>query len=597
MLAKRAHVLRRMAIAAAALLLGATAVALLLPLALSSEAAKTRVASALSDWLGVSVSIGGDPRLRLFPDARLSLDDIRIASRDGYWRLEAPRLNAHLDLSSLLAGEITASSFELQSPRIEFAERQGGEADIPALSRLARHELKRLFRQRLKIVDGRIKGMAGAGEGEFSAVELSLDADRDGNNAVMRARFDIGRHPFDLRVTLGNTGILDASASGAVAVSLASPIVSLKLAGTAIAGDDRVSGTLEISTSDLRQLAREGGAELGHRASLGAARLSGEGTFGVGGIEFNRVRVDLDGNTGEGRLAFRPFAPRPMLEGTLAFERLDATAYLEDLNALLQMDQSRPADISTMLSAADIDLRLSAGAVDLGDFALGRTGLAFLLREDDLVVDVSEAELIGGSGRAHLRLTPAALPAHVLDLAAAFTALRIADLPRADARVLPTGGLASLSLDAKSSGETFSELARQVSGSLTAKIAEPSVSGLDFGAEVARLAAAAGADPAGRAAAAEPPHLELQAGFTRREMQIDRLSLSSAGYLVKAKGRLQFSDGNLALRAKASPLAAAQAAENREPAAAIPFLVRGTWREPKLLPDLKGVSLTSESAD
>ncbi|MBA5778328.1 hypothetical protein H2509_14455 [Stappia sp. F7233] len=593
---KHARTIRRAALAAVGLAAMALATGLLLPLLLSSDAAKDRVEAALSNWLGVSVTIAGDHELRFIPDARLTLNDIHLASQDGLWRLDAPRLTAHLDLFGLVLGKVSASTFELQEPRIETAYWRSSRTDVPSLSQQVQHELARLFRYRLKLNNGQLRGKGSAPGEAVTNIDLSLSAN-EGKNAILRAKFEYHAHPFELRLTLSDIAMLNNKAPGELAASLVSPVISAKLAGRTIEGDGRVIGTLDLSTSDLRRLSREMGADFPHRASFGAARLSGQGTFNGNGAEFDQLRIDIDGNSGEGRLAIRPFGVRPTIEGTLAFDRVDATAYLDDLKALFDRRNQASPNLTGLLDAADIDLRMSALSIELGHVTLGRTGLAFLMREDDLVVDISEAELIGGTGRGHLRLSPDALPLHSLDIELNAANIEMANLPLADATVTPNGGKASLSLRAKSTGTTLADLAGNLGGKIAGSIDNPRVSGLDLGAEVARMNAAARAGIVSNSGSARQG-LKLEADFSPQEMQIEKLSWAAAGYLIDARGKLQFVDGGLALRAKARTLPSADAETEADAGAPyVPFLIRGTWRQPKLLPDLKGVSQAPAGSD
>ncbi len=598
--------IKRSAAAFAVAVLVLAAGTLLLPALLSSEAAKARIEAVLSSWLDVAVTIKGPQKLAFFPDTRLSLEDVGLESRDGSWRLESPQISARLDFKSLFFGEIAASTFTIQSPEISVKMPVRAETDWPStLSRTGR-EIARLFRHRLSIVDGRLLDASGDPRNLLSGIHLDFSAGPGGANALLRGRFSAFEQDFDIRLAAGDLAVLAGTAGGKLALSLGSPLLSFNLDGVTLPDDSRVKGTLDVSTGDLRQLLRQFGAGLPPGATLGAAHLSGQGAFALSSLEFDAATLDFDGNTGDGRLSLRPLAARPLLEGTLAFDRLNASAYLENLWMALGADEQSDWRLAQAMETLDLDLRLSSNAVDIGPLTLGRSALAVLLREDDMVVDISEAELQGGMGRARLRLhpDPSRRSLYSADWEVAFRDVGLAGLPLPELSYLPLSGKAAFEMKGHAEGGTLGELRQGFTVSSTIDLEQAVVEGIDLDSEMIKLDSTEKSEitSSNRTAIASG---QLTMTMDGGDFGIEKLLLATSAHSVLLKGKLQRSDGMLSLRGRvtaAAPVPPAEGAADVTGSAGeegagradgtvearefLPFLVRGSWREPKILPDL-----------
>lgn len=600
----RATAVKRTAAALAAVVALSVAAALLLPAVLSSDAAKARVEAVLSGWLDVTVTIEGPQRLAFFPDTRLYLGNVGLESRDGLWRLESPMISAGLNLKSLLFGEVAASTFTIQDPEITLTEGIPPGADWSSALERAGREVARLFRHRLSIVDGRL--LAGNDPRPvLSAIHLDFSAEPSGANALLRGRFSAFEQEFDIRLAAGDLALLSGRAAGNLSLSLGSALLSFNLDGAVLSDSGKVRGTLDVSTGDLRQLMRQFGAGLPPGATLGAARLSGVGAFSPSSLEFDAATLDLDGNTGDGRLTLRPLAARPLVEGTLAFDRLDASAYLENLWAVLGAEVQSDWRLAQAVETLDLDVRLSSNAVDLGPLMLGRSALALLLREDDMVVDVSEAELQGGVGRGRFRLHPNASKPRLFaaDWEVVFSGVGLAGLPLPKVSYLPLSGKAAFEMKGHAEGGTLGEMKRGFTAGSTLDLTQAVIEGMDLDSEMIKLGSAEkpGVVSSNRTAIATA---RLAVTMGSGDFGIDELELVTAAHNLSLSGKLQRSDGALSLRGSvqaAKPIppveegvdvsgsSGEESAENDGGPGApefLPFLVRGTWREPKILPDL-----------
>ena len=105
--------------------------------------------------------------------------------------------------------------------------------------------------------------------------------------------------------------------------------IRLSFNGTAInLSDMQLNGQTSISTPSIRRLMAWLGTPVGEGATFGAAAIRGKLTWVKPAAAFDDARMELDGNQAEGAIAVT-FGDKPKIEGTLAFQKLDLTAYLE----------------------------------------------------------------------------------------------------------------------------------------------------------------------------------------------------------------------------------------------------------------------------
>src|SRR5262249_57229055 len=102
-------------------------------------------------------------------------------------------------------------------------------------------------------------------------------------------------------------------------------------------------------------------------------------------VSLSAVNVELDGNVGEGVLTFGGEG-RQLLQGTLASDAIDLTPYLSTFRLLSNNEWNRQPITLAGLTGADVDLRLSAGRVTVGNIKLGRTAVAANLRRGNRTV-------------------------------------------------------------------------------------------------------------------------------------------------------------------------------------------------------------------
>ena len=120
-----------------------------------------------------------------------------------------------------------------------------------------------------------------------------------------------------------------------------------------------------------------------------------------GSVALTNVNVELDGNVAEGVMTFVNNSGRQTLQATLAAGNLDFTPYISTVRLLASgaRDWNRQLFDLNALSSTDLDMRLSAAKVTIGNTKLGRTAFGANLRNNALALSIGEAQMYGGIAR------------------------------------------------------------------------------------------------------------------------------------------------------------------------------------------------------
>ncbi|MXN66245.1 hypothetical protein GR183_15125 [Stappia sp. GBMRC 2046] len=582
---------------------------LALPLLVSTDAAKDRLEEAVSNWLGARVTIDGAAELSLLPDLRLTLANVRLEGRDGQWSADCPLLSASLDPASIIGGDFAPEYFSISNPDIRLAAMTGDEnGSEPPLHR-AQRELARLFRRQLSIRGGTVTlehAESGANSGherdpafvedapgqvtyapQIMALNATFKADENGENAQLDGRFDYAGERFELALGVSDAEALTGKRPGTLAFELASPSIGITFNGRIMGKKaDRVDGSLTVSSNDIARLVGAGESP----AAIKTLRLSGEGIFSLQALEFDRATLDVDGNIADGRLSLHAMSNRPSAEGTLAFDSLDLSAFEPAISGLLEDTGQASRPLSALLGTFDLDLRLSAANVKMRSAVLGRSALALLMKEGNLTIDVSEAGVAEGTGRAHLRLTPASGSPDLYSLEANAELMNATPVASFAIPLLPRGGRASMSIQARSRGETAALLRRKLTASIRFEFSGNGVEALDLDREIAALGNPAFTGP--NSTGGTPlVRLEISGRKRGENLEIDAIDAETERLSISAHGTLSRSDGALSLQGTARPLPTEPTEDGADKVSTAasppktPFKVEGTLAEPAFLPN------------
>ncbi|MEZ5841545.1 MAG: AsmA family protein [Hyphomicrobiales bacterium] len=400
-------------LSAAALLVAASVA--IVPVLISTDAVKQQVAEQISAWTGAPVTLTGEPVITVFPDITVKLKGVAIAGaggRDAPPLLTTEILRGSLRILPLLKGQIEVADFVMIRPRLDLAIDAEGHGNW-------------------EFAGGTIAaGLSSGGDGMGSDLRLGTFVMQDGIVTFRNAKTGFRTEATDIDVEVdwpaldragaaagrfvwgGEVVEANVSADEPIALfngqrtdlkfALAAPPLQLAFDGEANrVADLQLDGKLRVSTPSARRLVSWAGGDVGPGSTFGPFSISAQVNAIGWSASFTDAAIELDGNKAEGVLAAKHGEARPLVQGTLAFETLDLSAY----GGLLKGGDAagtggwRDAPLPTdLLGALDLDLRISAGRVLLGKAKLGRTAASAVVRDRRLALEVGETVLYGGHG-------------------------------------------------------------------------------------------------------------------------------------------------------------------------------------------------------
>ncbi len=334
-----------------------------------------------------------------------------------------------------------------------------------------------------------------------------------------------------------------------------------------------LTGTqIDITIPNVRSLARS----LGHTWPSGAGfkDFAARGTLDWTGptLSVTGGRYWLDGNEATGTMAVTLHPERPLVAGTLAFGSLDLTPYLALAATSAQAAEQRPQRAIVpapsmiealkaepdlrwpMLGLVDADLRVSAQDVRIASFEAGRTAASVTIKAGQLIFNVAEVLLDGGSrGVFEFGVTgTASYPNYLLRGRLEETDLTVASHALVGMAVIRARGQAVF--DVSSSGTSGADVLSRVNGKLDINLPEGAAipcnhKALEAAAAKTRKVAS---DVCGTPVTIGPAHLSARLASGR--IIADRADGVAGAERVSLKGSFDFTTGAINAAITTAPL-------------------------------------------
>ncbi|MEQ8823899.1 MAG: AsmA family protein [Filomicrobium sp.] len=244
--------------------------------------------------------------------------------------------------------------------------------------------------------------MSAKGSFKFFGRKLRFDT------VVGLGEADLAAQKLPIRGTISASNLLTAAINGDFAIG---------------SGGRLTSKNTHLEVVDVAALSQWLGismpADMGFQTLKATGKLEWIGQV----LNFPSGQFVLGGNSATGSLLLNTKGERPLLDGTLAFQKLDVGGLLvqaktqeQDAAAKAQEPTSLSDVLSVgfkrvirnfrmpILSQIDVDLRVSADRAVLGDFSLGKTAAAFSLNNGRVLLDLADVEL-PSAGQGHLQFT------------------------------------------------------------------------------------------------------------------------------------------------------------------------------------------------
>jgi len=353
-------------------------------------------------------------------------------------------------------------------------------------------------------------------------------------------------------------------------------------------------GQIDGAAPSLRVAAQWLGLPLPLPGAYRDATLKGEASLDSDLLSFPTLSISVDGNALDGAASIRLDGQRPQIAATLAGASVNLAPMIEDWPALSAGGQwSHDSFPSSHLASADLDLRLSANHVRLGDFQAESAALSAILKNGRL--DLSLAEASAYSGQVRARAVIAENASAGFDLRGSLSAEKIdvAALLWDGFKRQALTGVGRGSLTFETSGDSFYELASHLDGRGDLAIDDGEIFGLDVGLAFRRMERrplTAGVElRSGRTAfttlatkfSIVQGVVDIEEGVTRDERMTTYFS-----------GRAQIADRTLDLHAAATRPSTSGDASPLQ----LGFSISGGWDDATVVPDALGLINRSDAA-
>ncbi|WP_375571307.1 AsmA family protein [Ahrensia marina] len=606
--------IRRILIGFAVLALGLGALVLALPSLMSSQMVREQVASQISELTGRAVTLRGDQALQVFPNLSVELSDVVIeGDLPGTENalIVTETLRGAVRPVALLFGRIELSSFEMTRPTIRFLRNDDGQSNwqLEGSNLVTALEPNRVAGAGLqlgqfRITDGTLQlidEMRGIDE-TISGANLSLSWPTSSTRAEINGSAIWRGEVVEIGASLDQPAALaqPGSTSGVV-LSIQGAPLRLQFDGTlspGAAGESglpwQASGSLALSTPSLRRAANWLGANVGPGSTFGAFRLDADMNLVGLSVDLTEAALSLDGNDAEGVLTLDldgygdslADVIRPSIQGTLDFDRLDLTAYLDTVRPTTTAEA--PGDWRFMpvpnvfASGVNIDVRFATREVLTSRMILGETAGSVLLSEDQMVLGIAESIAYGGAVRGSLSLAQADdafaasldLSADNLELTPLLAAVQ--DEPR-------LAGALTFQAMTSGEGQTVAQLLETLTGDARFEVANAVINGIDLNT-LAESFADGSFDFSSFAFGGQTALETFSANVSARDGYLQARDVTMTAERVSATLGGQSEIANRTLT-----LSGATAITSSDETLVVPFDVRGTWTAPLILPDLRAL--------
>ena len=345
--------------------------------------------------------------------------------------------------------------------------------------------------------------------------------------------------------------------------------------------DGTVKGDIDLGSPSFRGLAAWFGTRL-PSGGLGVLVLSARIENKDKITTLGDLKVSLDGQTMQGRLAVDARGKIPVLDGTLAVDRLDVNPYLSGGKA--EPKEAKPAGWSKKpISVALIKefngrLLLTTGSLKVGGLRLGRTVLRIDNQDGLLHAYLDQMALYGGGGKATLTVDargPVPQFANTLQ----FGNVQLGPLLSDAIGLKSIEGAGALALDIRMAGASPTALAHSLSGRGRLSGSNGRIKGVDLGA-VARTVSTAAGGSATSEVAATAFH-DMGAGFTITGGVLATNDFHLKGPVVQVSGAGTIDIGNKTIDFRVRPQAGTGVFS-----IGVPFRISGSWDKLHYAPDV-----------
>lgn len=570
------------------------------PWTITSSRIEASVARQVKALAGLDLAVDGRITIAFLPVPRVKLSGVTLTAPDGDKLVEGGQLRGEVRLLPLLAARLEINEIALSASRI--AVRFGEDGRSPWDPTLAR--LRGFVRdggssdilvRRLSLADCVIEIRDARRPGLAAFTGVNLAASWPALNGALEAAgsFAWKDEPVSFSVSgIAPAALLSGQAS-AFQVSAKGVSGALSIAGEArIEPEFQAKGQTTASSGSLRDFARWSGLPVPLADRISAFALNGDFVATDREISWPSARLSVNKDRLDGSLSVLREAGRPLLRATLAGNQIDLTELAAPFAGIRSQRGHWVDDpfIPGMASAGNLDLRLSAGAAQIGRLKIDDMAAALLLTENRMEISLARAGIERGTLKGRVTL---GIGSGFYDLKAqgAFDKVDVAGLFAQLGRKPWLSGTAQGQFAIDAFGESPADLVRQVAGKATLTLRQGELAGLAFD-EVLRRSERrqGGASIEWRGPRTTFDQAQIGLHFVQGSGEITEGTLSGPSLRTALQGRVSLPDQMLVLRALTEGMFLTPNA------APVVLDITGPWSDLTILPSLEAAIRRSEAA-
>src|SRR5882724_7286453 len=558
---------------------------------LNRDALRAAVEAQIRAVTGLDLVVKGATDISVFPASYVAFHDVGLRGGGTVEpALAVDVLTVNLHLLPLLLQRFEIADVMLLRPHIHVTRDAKGESNwTPFIATIA-HTMtpgadNQVSFSQIRIQDGTLsyEDVARHQTEKLDNIDLSLAWPSISRSFAATGQFDWRGERVDGSISASDfVAALSGDRSGLKA-RLSSAPLKLAFDGTVANRTSlMLEGTLTIDSPSLRNALRWTGQAPPGSGGFGRFALKARANRVGPSIALTNVNVELDGNVAEGVMTWANTG-RQMLQATLAADALDFTPYISTFRLIAggAHDWNRQLFDLNSLSTTDLDMRLSAARVTVGQTKLGRTAFGANLRGGALALSVGEAQVYGGIAKGSFGI---ARTDTVADVKAQFQFTDV-DLQACASELFginTLSGRGNLGVSLVASGSSPFGLAQSLDGTATLTGHDGAISGFNVEQFLKRLERRP-LSGGGNFRSGSTPYDTLTAAvkFNDGIATAEDVRVEGPAARITLSGTASVPAREYDLKGTASLTSAPNAA----PGFDLPFVVQGPWDDPLIFPD------------
>lgn len=570
------------------------------PFLISNALIRDQMERVVEDWTGNEATIHGTPKLRFWPQPRISLPEVTIERNDGDGKnrllAHVGRVSARFNLLEAVLGRPVFTDFRLTNTEVFVTRNRDGKLEWTRsglLHNAVANATSATAGQSLDAADDRRIGSLQVRNGAITVTNeatgsTSRISDMDGRvdwpylsrAASVEGRATIGGRQINVSVDSTELLLLFAGKNSNTSGTLASDLFSGSFDGIVnLAAHGFLSGDAQLSVPDMQSLLAWSGRSFPGSSALKSLSFKARLITNPDALRFEHLLLTVNAREANGILDLTlPKGAPPRFTGTLALKDVDIF-YLISQVAPQLLQESEPATQPS--NRFELDLRLSAQNARLGPFLLNEVAMGVMNVGTQARMDILDSDFEGGRLTGRIATTKDGenggvalrLSAQNADFADVIAQLGLnGPLPAAK-------GSLEISLDAPRPLTDMSW--RNARGSVHFTADGGGVIGGINLAGIKRLADQQGYFPLSLAGAGplEFKSMDISASLSGGSAEIHNGQISSTAGSITLNGIVPYVNNSLALSATLTP-----AAETGAETAPMAFFVGGSWPDPIIWP-------------